>query len=155
MILTLLSHYILFILAAILPGIYFASKKNLFYTPNPKYNNFIFRFLYSAPLFLLINLLFSGIVIYIILKYPMFGILLRSFGHYSAFLITLLFSLIIILCFKMYFSKRDADSKKEKKPQKEYDLYLYTPSNVFPNNTHYKILNTNREIGRASCRERV
>ena len=144
MILALLSHYILFALAAILPGIYLASKKNLFSTPNPGYNNLISRFLYSAPLFFLINVLFSGISIYIILKYPMFGILLRSFGHYSAFLIPLLFSLIVILCFKVYFSKRDADSKKDKKAQKEYDLYFYTPSNVFPNNTHYKILNTNR-----------
>jgi hypothetical protein len=145
MILALLSHHILFALAAILPGIYFASKKNLFSTPNPKYNNFIFRFLYSAPLFFLINVLFSSITTYIIpRKFPMFEILLRPFGHNSAFLIPLLFSLIIILCFKLYFLKLDADSKKDKKPQKEYDLYRYTPSNVFPNNTHYKILNTNR-----------
>jgi hypothetical protein len=139
------SYELLFLLMAALPGIYLATKKNFLHTPNPKYNLFILRLLFTVPLFILFNGLVSSTIVYTTpYSFPSFSEgFVQTFGYYAVSVVPLFFSIIIIIIIKKYLPAFDIPST-----HKNFDLYLYIPADSLPSSralgTKCEIINKSR-----------
>jgi len=135
-------YELLFLLMATLPGIYLATKNNFLHTPNPKYNVFILRLLFTVPLFLFFNGAVSATIVYITpYSFPAFSEwFVQTFGYYAVSILPLFFSIIIIILMN-YLPKAD-DSELQIKS----DLYVYSPLDKLPHTSlgRYEVINKSR-----------
>jgi len=144
------QYQFLFVITASLPGIYLATKKKFFCVPNPKYNLFILRLLFTVPTFLFINSFISAICAEIVYRiFPeLSDAFIQIFGPYAASLIPLFFSLFFIVLLKKFVISED-----ELKPIDIYknsegcELFAFSPSENMPcgDGTKYELLNPKRD----------
>jgi len=142
------QHVFSFILSAALPGIYLASKKDFIYTLNPKCNLFLIRLLFTTPIFIFFNSVISAIIVQsTVWIFPEFTkTIFDTLGHYSASIVPLFFSLVLI-----YFLKRHlpTDSTIISQTRKKYELYVYFSEEPIPDSrslgTKYNVINKDRE----------
>ena len=142
------QYEFLFFFICSFPGIYIASKKDLFITVNPKYNLFLLRLPFIAPIFFFLVGLPSYIINLIIQWiFPrLTDFIIVVFGLYAASFIPLAVSLIMIIAVKHIFSQEREDTSFM---QRESELYIYFPSVESPGelrlNARYEIRNKKRK----------
>ena len=153
-------YELLFLIMSILPGLYLASKNELFYTENPKYNLFILRAPFLASPFVMMALLSYGIAVLIQNFAPQFtAFVFDTFGLYAASLIPLIISLITILLLRHLLKKYVFSVKSDSHSISEAELFVYLPKMQFPTSimfgTRYEVVNKIKRKGELFIRSQI